>query len=454
MCRQNYRLGHHQAAGPVKWTYYYLYLYVILDIFSRYVTGWMVATCESAALAEKLISGTCAKQQISPGQLAVHADRGSSMTSKPVAFLLADLSITQSHSRPHVSNDNPGSESQFKPFKYRPAFPGQFASIPACPGALPGLLPLVQQPALARCLIQVDRFRRATRGRSVKSSQGAIPGWRAQVTGNLIMPQFIEIETSRQCNRRCAWCPNGQFTSRSQQELMHWGIFTKLIHELAELGYCGEIALHNYNEPLLNPRIYREIETIKASMTQCSVTLFTNGDYLTRSTVKRLAECGVSLLRITLYPATIDDSQPSIQRIQRWLRIKALDDLEWVNGPCKMGLCATSTYDRMNLLVISPDLLTYNYRGGTAETLADYTRTVPCHLTTRSAAIDYLGRMKMCCNVFPESGQHDRYIVGTLDSSSFAALWSSGMMNSLRKAHARADWSGSPICERCVAFTN
>jgi putative transposase len=113
--------------GPAKWTYYYLY--VILDIFSRYVTGWMVATRESAALAERLISETCAKQQINAGQLAIHADRGSSMTSKPVAFLLADLGITQSHSRPHVSNDNPFSESHFKTMKYRPAFPGKFGSI-------------------------------------------------------------------------------------------------------------------------------------------------------------------------------------------------------------------------------------------------------------------------------------------------------------------------------------
>ena len=115
--------------GPVKWTYYYLY--VILDIFSRYATGWMVASCESAALAERLIGETCAKQQISAGQLAIHADRGSSMTSKPVAFLLADLGITQSHSRPHVSNDNPYSESQFKTLKYRPDFPARFASIEA-----------------------------------------------------------------------------------------------------------------------------------------------------------------------------------------------------------------------------------------------------------------------------------------------------------------------------------
>ena len=104
---------------------------MILDIYSRYAVGWMVATRESAVLAEKLISATCAKQGITRGQLSLHADRGSSMTSKPVALLLADLGVTQSHSRPHVSNDNPYSEAQFKTLKYRPAFPARFASIEA-----------------------------------------------------------------------------------------------------------------------------------------------------------------------------------------------------------------------------------------------------------------------------------------------------------------------------------
>jgi len=113
--------------GPAKWTYYYLY--VILDVFSRYVVGWMVAYRESASLAERLIEETCERQEIVPGQLTVHADRGSSMTSKPVAFLLSDLGVTKTHSRPHVSNDNPYSESQFKTLKYRPEFPEHFGAI-------------------------------------------------------------------------------------------------------------------------------------------------------------------------------------------------------------------------------------------------------------------------------------------------------------------------------------
>jgi putative transposase len=113
--------------GPVKWTYYYLY--VILDIFSRYVVGWMVAHRESAELARRLISESCRKQGIEPDQLTIHADRGSSMRSKSVALLLSDLGITKTHSRPYVSNDNPYSEAQFKTLKYQPEFPDRFGSI-------------------------------------------------------------------------------------------------------------------------------------------------------------------------------------------------------------------------------------------------------------------------------------------------------------------------------------
>jgi putative transposase len=113
--------------GPAKWVYYYLY--VILDIFSRYVVGWMVAHRESATLAKRLIEESCTKQGVIPGQLTIHADRGSSMKSKLVAQLLVDLGVTKTHNRPHVSNDNPFSESQFKTMKYRPKFPSRFGCI-------------------------------------------------------------------------------------------------------------------------------------------------------------------------------------------------------------------------------------------------------------------------------------------------------------------------------------
>ena len=113
--------------GPGKWTCFHLY--VILDLFTRYVVGWLIAARESAELAEQLIAETAAKQNIAPGTLTLHADRGTSMRSKTVAQLLVDLGIAKTHSRPHVSDDNPYSEAQFRTLKYRPDFPQRFGSI-------------------------------------------------------------------------------------------------------------------------------------------------------------------------------------------------------------------------------------------------------------------------------------------------------------------------------------
>jgi putative transposase len=113
--------------GPVKWTYYYLY--VILDVFSRYVTGWMIAERESAELAKHLIEAAVLRHQVPPGQLNIHADRGRVMISKPLALLMSDLGVTKTHSRPYVSDDNPFSESQFRTLKYRPDFPDRFGCL-------------------------------------------------------------------------------------------------------------------------------------------------------------------------------------------------------------------------------------------------------------------------------------------------------------------------------------
>jgi putative transposase len=121
------RPTHPKLKGPAKWTYFYLY--VLLDVFSRYVVGWLVALQESAALAQRLIAQTCARQGIAEGTLTVHADHGPAMIAKSVALLLADLGVTKTHSRPHVSNDNPYSESHFKTLKYSPEFPDRFGSL-------------------------------------------------------------------------------------------------------------------------------------------------------------------------------------------------------------------------------------------------------------------------------------------------------------------------------------
>jgi len=130
--------------GPVKGCYYDLY--VIIDIFSRYVVGWLVAPCESAELATDFIHDAVLTQGVDRDTLTIHADRGSSMRSRPVSALLVSLGVTRSHSRPHVSNDNPYSEAAFKTLKYCPAFPERFGSIET-PSLLCGLLRSLQPRA-------------------------------------------------------------------------------------------------------------------------------------------------------------------------------------------------------------------------------------------------------------------------------------------------------------------
>jgi len=120
-------VGHHEADGPAKWTYFYLY--VIIDIFSRRIVGWCVADRESATVFTALFNDATAKHPAPPGQLTLHADRGGPMRAKATALLLADLGVTKSHSRPHTSNDNPFSESHFKTMKYQPQFPQRFGCI-------------------------------------------------------------------------------------------------------------------------------------------------------------------------------------------------------------------------------------------------------------------------------------------------------------------------------------
>jgi putative transposase len=118
-----------KLAGPHKWNWFHLY--VIIDVYSRYAVGWLVAPRESSRLAEELIAETVFDQRIGNDQLTLHADRGTSMTSKTVTQLLADLGVLQSHSRPHQSNDNPFSEAQFKTLKYFPTFPKRFSNLAA-----------------------------------------------------------------------------------------------------------------------------------------------------------------------------------------------------------------------------------------------------------------------------------------------------------------------------------
>ena len=179
--------------GPTKWTSYYLY--VMLDIFSRYVVGWLIADRESGALAEVLIAEACAKQRIGREKLTIHADNGGPMIAKPVALLMIDLGVTKSHSRPHVSNDNPFSEAQFKTMKYQPDYPERLPMSPPeagwagawrsgrCAPLGADLLPVVQR----RASPQRNRLPHAG-GRALWRSVAALRRAAAHSEGGLCSP--------------------------------------------------------------------------------------------------------------------------------------------------------------------------------------------------------------------------------------------------------------------------
>lgn len=266
------------------------------------------------------------------------------------------------------------------------------------------------------------------------------------------LPQYVEIETSRFCNRTCAWCPNGTSGLRTTQELMSWDLFNRILEEFAALHYTGWIALHNYNEPLANPRLLEELVCLRRYLPGSRLSIFTNGDLLNLDRLNSLQRVGVAYLRVSLYPALRRVSEPvNADVIHTWLLRKGFDTITaWSFGEVRQGLAARGMVDAMEIEVIRPDVSRYNWRGGTVDTLAGPPRTSPCYMTQHSASIDYKGNLKMCCNVYTGYTAHEPYLIGNLAESSFISLWTSDKMRVLRIAHEAADWSLSPICKRCT----
>ena len=267
------------------------------------------------------------------------------------------------------------------------------------------------------------------------------------------LPSYVEVETSRRCNRTCEWCPNAEHPARRKQELMEWELFRQVIDELGALKYDGWLAFHNYNEPLLNRRILDEIAYVRSSAPAARPAIYSNGDVLDYSMFRRLVEADVGYIRVTRYPHRADTA-PSFDTITAWLRRAGLlDELAWDLRPVRQGLAAVAETATLKVEVISPAISrAYNNRGGavTALPLLSRARTEPCLMTATSAVIDYRGQMKMCCCVYPEAPAHTGYVIGNLHEATFAELWGSAQMNAYRAAHARADWSLSPACATCV----
>jgi hypothetical protein len=233
---------------------------------------------------------------------------------------------------------------------------------------------------------------------------------------------------------------------------MEWGLFAGLLAELGGLGFSGWLAFHNYNEPLINPRLGEELAAVASVLPGARPAIFTNGDVLTASRLDGLTGAGVRYLRVTLYPRRAGAS-PSDEQIRGFLDRADLASMPWVWRSVRQGRAAVCERAGCRIEVISPDIGgTYNSRAGSVTTLplAVAGRSEPCLMTATSASVDYRGRLKMCCCVYPEPGVgHDGYVIGSLTDSTFADLWWSAQMGRYRAAHAVADWSLSPVCAGC-----
>ena len=275
-----------------------------------------------------------------------------------------------------------------------------------------------------------------------------------EIVSGLAGLRYVEAETSRLCNRTCSWCPNGHSGARKTQQLMPWPMFARIAAELGEAGYSGFLALHNYNEPLLNPRLLDELSLIADAVPCARPAIYTNGDLLNRDVLAGLLKAGVRYVRVTRYPHQASVA-PDYGPLRRWMRNAGLlDGFEWEWRPVRQGLAARWQDAAAGVLVevIRPEVAGYNDRGGTAIVpLMSRPRTDRCRMTSTSLSIDYRGVVKMCCNVIPDSAAaHERYVVGSVADSSLAELWAHPSMQDWRTRHARADWSASPACRSCV----
>lgn len=262
------------------------------------------------------------------------------------------------------------------------------------------------------------------------------------------LPSFIEVETCTACNRRCMWCPVSTRSAGMTPQLMEWPLFVRLINNLESVDYQGWIAPHNFNEPLLNTRLFRELKYLKKRLARSQRSIFTNGDHLRSEVLESLENAGVRYLRVTRYPAIVSNCKPRADIRSCLPSSEWSQKLSWKFEKSRQGFGAVARLRGMTVHVISPD--TQRYVARTPSMITSRSERVsPCDMTSHSAAIDVMGRVKMCCNVNPADKDHQKYIIGSLAQYDFIDLWSSTMMSYFRSAHKRADWSLSPMCKSC-----
>ncbi|MCP4099447.1 MAG: radical SAM/SPASM domain-containing protein [Planctomycetaceae bacterium] len=263
------------------------------------------------------------------------------------------------------------------------------------------------------------------------------------------LPNYVEVETSRYCNRMCEWCPNGLLKNRKQRDLLAWRLFEKVLVDLASHNYSGWLAFHNYNEPLANPRIISELIYANEVLPRAKKAIYTNGDKLSSALYSDLLNAEVGQIRVTLYPNEGEEQSANEERLYKWLeRKKFLATRTWELATVRQGLGLISR-GKVEMIIISPNIDGYYDRGGVIPWLSTKAREARCFLTSNSLSVDYLGDIKMCCNVVTGQQGHGQYVLGNVKDLDLIEVWNSPRFEEYRRLHLQANWSATPICITC-----
>ena len=267
------------------------------------------------------------------------------------------------------------------------------------------------------------------------------------------LPDYIVVEIGSYCNRRCAWCPNGWHQRGRRREHMDEAVWRALLEDLGAAEYRGGLAFHNYNEPLADPSLYDKIAQVRRLVPDARPTVYSNGKLLNREVLERLRQAGARELRVTRYPQKRRmRAEPEAKVLLELLGALGIADDARVEDR-ERRLVAVSRAGSLKVLVGAPRIRFYTSRGnsvGLEALRAEAARDWPCYYPVASAAIDYHGKLKLCCHIYDtQQPEAHPYVVGDVSERPFTELWSSARMLSLREQLARADFSGLPLCASC-----
>jgi MoaA/NifB/PqqE/SkfB family radical SAM enzyme len=267
-----------------------------------------------------------------------------------------------------------------------------------------------------------------------------------------LMPGFIELETSTYCNRRCSWCPNSKYKRSQLRNFISFNLFMKIINDLKEINYDGQLALHNYNEPLLDPNLYKYLGIIKTKLPKAKVVLFTNGDYFEKIVLKKLEKNGVFSICISLHDAIGKDNYKEV--LFNNLKKIGKEDYRLKDVSDVFGRKYKIDSSGMQIIYYVPNPKMMTSRGGIIKNLEKSNKNIFCFLPFSSSAIDYRGNMKICCEVYPENNLHKKIgLIGNLKKKSFSDLWFSNKYNLLRKSFLSNNIKNR-LCLKCLRNNN